>query len=198
MKLTKHLCTAVLLAAPLLIATTRPATAFEITLEPSTTTIHAGDTFEVLVTATDLFAGRAGDELLAYGFNVALSPGTAATLTGATVASGFNDDRTLIGLDVAASAFPGLTDPGSSMNLLLSRLTLAALSPGAVLLTLTADLSDPSQGLVFFADGSVGFSQTLSLDIHPAPAPATAALLAAGLFGLARRRPARVPPHRAL
>jgi hypothetical protein len=177
-----------LAAGALLALLVPPAGAFQITLTPPLVPITVGDSFTVLVTAADLFAGNGGDTLLAYGFDV--ETGGAAALTAATVAAGFLDDAGLTGLDVSASAFPGLTDTGGSVDLLLSELTLTALVAGQLLLTLSADALNPFQGLVFADGGQFVFSETLTLQIEPAaaPLPGTALLLGAGLLALHRRR----------
>jgi hypothetical protein len=166
-----------------------PAGAFQIMQTPPLVPIAVGDSFSVLVTAEDLFAGRSSDALIAYGFNV--DTGGGAALTGATVTAGFVDDSVLTGLDVAASSLSGEMDPGGgTFDLLLSELTLTALVAGPLSLTLSADTLDPFQGLFFAAGGQFAFSDTLTLEIEPAaaPLPGTALLLSAGLLALRRRR----------
>jgi hypothetical protein len=177
-----------LAAAALLALLVPPAGAFQITLTPPLTPIVAGDSFSILVTAKDLFASNSGDTLIAYGFDVATGGG--AALTGASVAVGFLDDTALTGVDVSASAFPGLADPGGSFDLLLSELTLTALVAGPLSVTLSTDTLDPFQGLFFALGGQLAFSETLNLQIQPAaaPLPGTALLLGAGLLALNHRR----------
>lgn len=169
----------------------QPAGAFQISLAPPLSPIAVGDSFKVLVSAEDLFAGRAGDSLLAYAFDVETAG--AASFDAATVATaqGFADDSGLTGLtglDVSASAFPSFADPGGTTGLLLSELTLTALTVGPFDLTVSADAADPFQGLFFFADGQAGFSETVTIPVQAAPIPGTVLLLGMGLAALVRRR----------
>lgn len=177
---------AMLVMAAALVA--QPAGAFQISLAPPLSPIAVGDNFKVLVSAEDLFAGRAGDSLLAYAFDVETAG--AASFDAATVATaqGFADDSGLTGLDVSASTFPSFADPGGTTGLLLSELTLTALTVGPFDLTVSADATDPVQGLFFFADGQAGFSETVTIPVQAAPIPGTVLLLGMGLAALVRRR----------
>lgn len=180
-----------LTSAVLLGALSTPAQALGIRIDLSDLDIQVGETFVVSIVAEDLFGDHANQELLAYGFDLDWDPSIAGLITPAAVAAGFLEDSLLTGLDVSASTFPGLADPGGSLDLTLAQLSFEALAPGSFDLNVSTDPLNPFAGL-FFSDLAVdsvaGTTRVAVNDQVTVPVPGTLALLAMGVVPLLRLR----------
>lgn len=108
------------------------AQALTMDLHLSDTTLTVGETFTLQVYAQDVFTGpHAGDEVLAFGFDLATVDPALFAFQSAVVGPDFLDDSGLFSnTAVAGSAFPGLPDTGSNAPLLLAELTFQAVGAG--------------------------------------------------------------------
>jgi len=161
------------------------ASAGVISLNPSTLTPGAGDTFTV-----DLVLSSNTDEIVAFGFDYSVSS-TAISLTAATVNPFFNDDSALFSGDpqIVGDQFPGDTD--SSFTLV--SFSFLANSAGPAVFSITSDLqNDPNDGLFSLNSPTADLSSQVTIDVTNVvtPEPATfgiGAMALAGLFLAARR-----------
>jgi len=148
-----------------------------------------GGSFDVLVEAQNLFAGRdaSTDGIISYGFDVNIS-NSLLTLSSVTSGPLFDAPATEPGAGVfgAASGF-GIFSPVDE-PLTLATLHFTRVGSGASTITINSDLSNPFQGLQFvnapFAESIAG---TVAAGV---PEPGTMAAAAFGLAALAclRRR----------
>lgn len=161
-----------------------------IRLQNNSTNVSVGDEFLVDVILQDAFAEEfTGDVLLAFGFNLFASPGL--SLVSSTVASGWDDDSELLGLDLAGSTFPGIEDDGSGVDILLAQLSFSALEAGNFLIALSGSaLDSPNHGLIYLGGETSGLAQTM-VTVQPVPLPAAGWLLASALVALFRVRRCR-------
>lgn len=180
-----------LLLAALLATFASPAAAATISI--STPGVVSGPTFDVVVSATNVFTGRALDDfLVSFGFNVTVSDPTKVSFTGATAGPEFEAATTQPGTNVfaAASNF-GIATPVAE-PLILATLHFATLASGTTNINITTDLANVFQGLQFinapFME-SIGGTVPVTVATQTAvPEPTTLVLSGLGLIGVAVRR----------
>jgi hypothetical protein len=166
------------------------AHALIVTLTPSSTTVAPGGGFTVEVVASQVFDGLdPAAEVLAFGFDVAVSDPARAVFTGASVGTGFDDDSAVLPeTDVAGSALPGLTaDP-----IVLATLSFQAGLPGVVQLGIVSTPADSNEGLTYFLAEPRALAGSVTVTV--VPEPSTSLLLGAGaaiLIGFGTRRRSR-------
>ena len=176
----------ILLSAAVLATFGLPAPAATISIDAPTA---ANGSFDVVVQATDLWAGRdpSTDGIISYGFDIAIGNPFLLTFDGADSGPLFDPATTEPGTDVfgAASGF-FISDPVPE-PLILAILHFTRIGVGSVDITISSDLSNLFQGLQFlnepFAEPIAG-----TVDIADAPEPATFVIAALGLAALGIRR----------
>ncbi|ABC33311.1 hypothetical protein HCH_06681 [Hahella chejuensis KCTC 2396] len=176
--------------AVILLALSASARASYISFQASTDHIVVGDAFYVDVILEKPFDGLfEGDELLAFGFNLGYDAGV-LQLIDSTMGAPWDDDSALFpGIDVAGSAFPGVTDD-SGAGLLLARLSFSAVAAGLSQLSLFGDsAANPDLGLLYVS-GSDVIDARKDMRIYSVPQPASMWMLALGGLGLLVRRKA--------
>lgn len=154
------------------------------------TTVNVGQTFSITVAIDQPFDGIfAGDELLAFGFDLFFDS-TQLKLLGASVAPGWDDDSaSLPDVDVAGSAFPGITDAGQA-TLQLATVSFQLLTAGSTSVRIGTDVdTNWSHGLIYFNNAPLALNGTVAIT-SAVPEPDSVALLLAGLglAGVAARR----------
>jgi hypothetical protein len=154
---------------------------------PSTAT--AGSTFDVTVAVMTPFAGNyAGDELLAFGFDLGFDA-SLVRLTGITMAAPWDDDSALLNdVDVAGSTFESILDAGQA-TLQLATLSFEALAAGDVLIDVHSHSADSfNHGLVYALGDSVDLYGRTQVLIAAVPEPGEWLMFSAGLLVLVSRR----------
>jgi hypothetical protein len=139
-----------------------------------------------------VFAGtQPGDELLGFGFNVAVGNPAVLQYLGAIVPAPFNDDTGLFpGTDVAGDVFPGLSTVSEPLH--LATLQFKALADGTSLISISSNLADPNQGLIFLGK-SIDLTGSTTASVAAVPEPGAVLLVAAGVLLIhVRRRNAAV------
>ncbi|MBS3963012.1 MAG: hypothetical protein KGZ80_00715 [Methylomonas sp.] len=176
------------IAALLAVLSSAPLSAAvpSLVLQTEPRTILVGDVFSVDVVARNLFAGAyANDQLLAFGFDVDWAPSGLIDLASHTLYPLFEDHSEALGLDLAASAFPGLTAADVIGDVRLATLQFRALAQGSAWLAVNTNSTDPNQGLIFLDQAAVqGLNASLNITAVPLP---PAALLFASAACLIRR-----------
>lgn len=178
----------ILLGAAMLAAFGLPASAATISF---TAPAAANGAFDVIVQASDLFAGRdpLSDGIISYGFNVDVSNPALLTFNGADSGPLFDSattepDTLVFGAASGFGIFPPVTEP-----LTLATLHFTRIGTGTVGITIGSDLSNPFQGLQFFNEP---FAESIAgtLSIADVPEPGTLAVAAIGFaaLGIFRRR----------
>lgn len=159
-----------------------------VVLQSQSSTVRVGDEFLVDVILQDAFEGTfSGDTLLAFGFNLSFDD-DALSLLSSGVGAGWDDDSPFLDVDVAGSAFPGLSDDGSGADILLGQLSFSALAVGNFTLAINGNpLEDPNLGLIFLGGEAPILAQTL-VSVTPVPLPAMGWLFGAALISLFRVR----------
>ncbi len=179
------------LAATVAVETAQGAS---IDLQFSDANITTGESFTVDVVA-DVASdfNNPLDELLAFGFDVDVSG--PLSFDGFVVGGDFLDDSALFAdVDVAGSAFPGLS---GITSVLLATLSFSATAVGDGAIGVTADIdNNPSQGLFFSRVSGIvdvvdleGSTDVAIGEPSAVPTPSVLALLALGFAGLFARRP---------
>lgn len=159
-----------------------PLAAGTITLTPSTPIVNVGQSFTVDVVYSGL---PANDELVAFGFDLLLSPNL--QLDSFTVDAAFSDAS---GPDaqVAGLAFPGVT--GDPITLAVLNLTALQAGVGSISVSGLYDQSFLGLYFVFNENGeSISGATTVRIDgSSEIPEPSTALLLLLGAPALLLRR----------
>jgi len=145
--------------------------------------------FDLVVTATDLFAGRgrdvSTDAIVSYGFTIVT--GNQISFDGATSGPLFDPVTSVPGLTVFASAsglgiFPGTPEP-----LVLATLHFSVVSPGLSFISITSNLNNAFAGLQYL-NAPVAERIFAQVNANVVPEPATLVLSLSGLIGLAAAR----------
>ncbi|ARU57906.1 hypothetical protein OLMES_3886 [Oleiphilus messinensis] len=187
MKAFSTVATVTTLATTLIASAATAAPIFDLTLLNNT--INPGDDFLVEVRATELFSDVALDmELTSFGFNIEISEPGSAQFDHAIIAAPFVDDSSFFpSIDVAGSAFPGVSET-TNQPLLLATLQFSSLSEGVFEISLSSDfMADPNQGLQFidpftFETTARNISASIDLSATAAiPTPPSYLLMLAGL-----------------
>lgn len=162
-----------------------------IVLQSQSSNIAVGDEFRVDVILQDAFEGQfTGDTLLAFGFNLSFD-NSALSLLSSNVGAGWDDDSPFLDADVAGSTFPGISDDGSGIDMLIGQLSFSALTAGNFTLAINGNpLDDPNLGLIFLGGEAPILAQTL-VNVTPVPLPAMGWLFGSLLLALFRVRRCR-------
>lgn len=176
------------------------AAAMTVSLTPPSTLIRVGDIFDLRVSVSGAQDGSyAGDEVIAFGLDVAIGNTALAVWTGAAVANPpFPDDTSALFLntDVAGSVGAGTGVTGSGFD--LATLHFLALAEGTFDLGVLSDLTDSNEGIIYLGGDPRDLDASLRLTIAPAaeaPLPGSLVLLLTALPWL--RRLERGQPGRA-
>jgi PEP-CTERM motif len=146
--------------------------------------------FDIVVTATDLFAGRdvTTDGIVSFGFNVVVNNPNVLTFVGATSGPLFDPVTSAPGTGVFASASGFGIFPSTPEPLVLATLHFDVLKPGMSSFTLQSVLSNAFQGLQYL---DAPFAERIFVGsgvVNVVPEPATLVLSLSGLIGLVAAR----------
>ncbi len=183
--------------SPLTIAPTEPTL---LVLQQTSGFTHIGDDFDIEVLALVPFANASPDELvLGFGFNTQLGGTGAAQFLSSSINPLFTDISTQDGVNLAAAglAFPGLgsNDVGSLISLAV--LHFQAISAGNLNITITSDLNDPNQGLIYLTQAPWAIQANTTFAITAIPLPPSALLFFSALsFASVIRRKAGMRVNR--
>ena len=153
-----------------------------------------GSSFNVIVEAQNLFAGRsANDLIISYGFNVSVSQPSMFAFTGATSGPLFDPATIEPGTNVfgAAVGQNGFgVEPGAAEPLILATLHFSVLTPGSANIVISSNLSNLFQGLQFLnAPLQESIAGTLPVSAAASiPEPAALLLFGGGLLVIALLR----------
>lgn len=169
------------------------AQAMAVRLTPSSPMVRVGDVFDLVVSVEGAQAGPyAGDEVLAFGFDLAISDPSLLYWAGAVVAHPpFADDTSGLFLNTDVAGAVGFGAGVMDDSFVLAVLSLLALGEGQLDLGVISDLQDFNEGLIYLAGDAADLTAMTSLTIHPqasTPLPATLVLLLAGIPWLRARR----------
>ena len=152
------------------------------------TSVGVGSSFNVTVAVLSPFGGSyAGDELLAFGFNLGFDSNV-VQLTNVAVAQPWDDDSGFFpDVAVAGSVFESLTDDGAA-KLQLATLTFQAVGAGDALIDVhSAASSTENQGLTYLAGNNLALFGRTAVSVTAVPEPSQWLMLAGGLGVLAAR-----------
>jgi hypothetical protein len=152
-----------------------------------------GSSFDVLVQATDVFAGRDAetDALLGYGFALSIGNPSVISFTGQDAGTLFDDaSGPLPSLEFSGTAFSGVLPVDFTEPLTLSTLHFTALALGSSSISLTFNGDDLNLGLIFLNEPGYGAVNDPSSNVTTTvgaetPEPATLLLSGLALAGLA-------------
>jgi hypothetical protein len=148
-----------------------------------------GGSFDVSVEATGVFdAPHVDDGFLAYGFDVAFDPAL-LSYAGETAGPLFDDisGNAGFGADVGGTADAGFLEAGDFTEpLVLAILHFDSAGVGSANISVSADNSNPDQGLIYFTS-SDSFSAATGVDIAPEPGTLVPGVCAAALIAWRKR-----------
>jgi hypothetical protein len=149
-----------------------------VTLDVQDSEIWPGEQFTIDVVAHDV---AAGDELLAFGFDLDYDPSWFGD--GYTIAPAFTDDSSFFSnTDIAGSTSSG----PSGDNILLASLFFTPSTAGTFNFGISSDPSDLNEGLFTLDYPRVDI--TTSVPVHVVPEPSTLLLLGSALGALVKLR----------
>jgi len=144
--------------------------------------------FDIVISATDLFAGRdvTTDAIVSFGFTLVANTNV-VSFTGATSGPLFDPVTTAPGLTVFAAASGLGIFPGTSEPLVLATLHFNVVAPGSAFINITSNLSNPFAGLQYL-NAPVAERIFAQIPANVVPEPATLVLSLSGLIGLVAAR----------
>jgi hypothetical protein len=174
-------------ATLMLAAASMASHAVSVELDPVGTP-QVGQSFDLQLRLDSPFDGLAADEeLLAFGFHLGFDS-SLLKLDSFSPASGWDDDSANLGAGIfSASNFPGVDNAGQG-SILLATLHFDVLHAGTTGISLTTDVGDLNQGIVYLFADPVDLNASTTLALSPVPEPSTMVLMAVGLGGLVVRR----------
>jgi PEP-CTERM motif len=184
----------ILLLVAIAVATlTFGSTASAATITFDSPSVVSGGSFDVVVEASDLFAGRdpKTDGILGFGFNVDVSDPAKLAFTGATSGPLFDAVTTQPGTDVFAAASGLAIFSGTPEPIVLATLHFNVLAPGTSNILITSDLSNLFQGLQYFNEPfaeAIAGTLPVTAAATTVPEPTTLLLSGIGLIGMASLR----------
>ncbi len=150
--------------------------------------LREGDRFDIDIIAHSVFHYTIHDDLfLGFGLNVWDIAGNFAhnvAFLGATVNPRFSDISSQDGLnvDVVGFAFEGLTSSEVGPAFTLATLHFEALLAGESFINVSANSSDPNQGLIFWQHEPINFDTGRRVSIAAVPLPPSALMFVSTLL----------------